>query len=130
MDEDRAAGRTPTLERMKEEWTRQKHNGDPFFITQKGVSYGIHNLALRWQQLLDYEKQGAVEGGDSADAHNDDDVLNQRHCIFYIQRQMFENNRLCCARAVCICFFWRRAACMHLFFLGWSSSLVVGSLVV
>jgi hypothetical protein len=71
MKTDHAAGRIPTLERMKEEWTRQKTNGVPFFVEQKGVKDGIDNLNLRWQMLLDYEKQGAAEGGDSTDAHND-----------------------------------------------------------
>jgi hypothetical protein len=76
MKTDRAAGRIPTLGRMKEEWTRQKTNGVPFFVEQKGVKYGIDNINLRWQMLLDYEKQGAAEGGDSTDAHNDDGDLS------------------------------------------------------
>jgi hypothetical protein len=59
---------------MKEEWNRQKENGVPFFVENKSVKYGIDNLNLRWQQLLeyekDYDKQFAAEGGDSAHAHN------------------------------------------------------------
>jgi hypothetical protein len=27
------------------------------------------------------------------------EICNISHCVFYIQRQMFENHRLCCARA-------------------------------
>ncbi len=73
MKTDRAEGKTPSLERMKHEWIRQKDNDVPFFVKHKSIKYAIDNIGLRLQMLLDYENKGAAEGRDSADAHNHDD---------------------------------------------------------
>jgi hypothetical protein len=63
---DRAAEGLQSFKRMEEECNRVKETGDPFFVKQKGVSYGKDALSRGWQQLLDYEKQvcsGLYHGG-------------------------------------------------------------------